>query len=200
MRQAALALTLILLGSTPSVGQGDTLATAWQHLASQLPPDPTRAARMINNSYAGRGVPLTFWVRSTVPDSALRGLTVADHPCGTTAFTLAPRLPPKDQRLEGERMAEVDAHGRELRVWPVPVDHWPRAINGDELLLNFPAGDRQDLALAVKPDGRYPIVPLIDAPSSEHVDCPPYRGFGTSAYTRCVRWQTRIVVYQGPCT
>ena len=199
-RSVLLLAAVALLPSPLPAQEPDSVALGWQRLVERLPSVPSAAARMINATYARSGLPLTYWVKDSVLQSGVTELVVYDHPCGTTTFVKAARIPPKDVRLEAERIVELDSAGEEVRRWYVPVDRWPLGLRGNQLLVNMFAGDRRDLALAVSADGSYRVVPFEPTRAPEMVQCPPYRGFGASAYVRCSRFGGRMLVYEGPCT
>jgi hypothetical protein len=200
MRRLTLWLAILPFVPLPCLSQEDPAARAWQQRVATLPLDASAAARALNEIYARTGLPLTYWIRSSIPDSLLTGLIVSDHPCGSAALVHWPTIPPTDARLQGERVVEIDSTGRELRRWPVPIDQWPQGLRGDELLLSLQVGRRRDLALAVSTDGRYRVVEVMGDREPQFVTCPPYQGFGESAYVRCVRLGRRLLIFEGPCS
>ena len=199
-RTALLLVAVVLLSSPLPAQEPDSVALGWQRLVGRLPSGSSAAAGMINATYASSGIPLTYWVKDSVLQSGVKELVVYDHPCGTTAFVKAARIPPHDVRLEAERIVELDSVGHEVRRWYVPVDRWPLGLRGNQLLVNIHAGDRRDLALAVSPDGSYRVVPFEQTVGPAMVECPSYRGFGESAYVRCSKLEGRLLIYEGPCT
>ena len=201
MSRTALLLAAVALLPSPLLTQKpDSVALGWQQLVQRLPQASSAAARMINSTYARSGLPLTYWVKDSVLESGLQELVIYDHPCGSTAFVKAARIPPQDARLEAERIVELNSAGNELRRWYVPVDSWPLGLRGNQLLVNIHAGDRRDVALLVGVDGSYSVVPFEQTGAPEIAECPPYNGFGESAYVRCSRFGGRLLVYEGPCT
>lgn len=190
-------------GSTPPIVE------QWQAFVQQLPQDSVSAAESINNVYATNGIPFSYWVVRGVEPSALSNLNVQPHPCGRVAVVQAATIPPPgDKRVDSDMVYEVDKAGRTIRSWPVPVDHAPDGVDGDELLLPSHASRRKDLSIAVKPDGRYRVVPARGnraTPAREM--CPPHTLLGGSAYAQCMlvrddaSQQTgRYLVYEAPCS
>jgi hypothetical protein len=200
MHRCIPALLTALVVPLPCSGQDDSASQTWRRFVLALPGDAAAAARLLNETYRAAGLPLTYWIRQSVPDSELAGLRISDHPCGAVASVQAPRIPPTDPRLEAERVVEIDSTGKELRGWRVPTDRWPLALLGDELVVNLFIAQRRDLALVVRTDGSYRAIAAPNTRQPEPIRCPPYRGFGASAYTRCVRVESRLLVYEGPCT
>jgi len=201
MRFSPLSLALLFLPAVaPAQEPDDSVGAQWHQAVARLPADPSAAAQVISRAYARSGIPLTFWVSDSLSESQLRGLTVHMHPCGSVAFIPTRRIPPSDGRLQAERIVEIDSTGRELRRWLVPVDVWPMALNGQELVVNLHAGFRGDLALGISLAGDYRVLPFTQNRLPQMIECPPYGGFGESAYVRCATFAGRIVAYEGPCT
>jgi hypothetical protein len=72
-----------------------------------------------------------------------------DHPCGeVVTLRVASLQSAADTTHRADRVMELDAQGRMMREWPLPVDYVPRAVNGVELLIVF--GQR---AFWVSPEG-----------------------------------------------
>jgi hypothetical protein len=197
------ARTLLVALFAPAAGlaqEPDSVARAWRQVVATLPSRAESAAALLNRTYALSGIPLTYWVATSVPNSARGGLSIVAHPCGVVALIQSPTIPPTDRRLEAERVVELDSAGHELRQWPVSTDLLPLGLRGNELLMTLHVGDRHDLALAVSSDGTYRVVPRDHLRETELVTCPPYNGFGRSAYVRCLRVRRRLLAYEGPCT
>ena len=98
-----------------------TIARTWDSIASGLPADPQDAARVLNQVFRDRGLPLLYWPKEGLPDSVFRDLDIGDGPCGAVAFVESQTIPPRDNRLVGETVAELDSTGRPVRRWPVPL-------------------------------------------------------------------------------
>jgi hypothetical protein len=201
IRLSALSVALLLLPCVaPAQEPDDSVAQQWQQAVARLPADPSAAAEAVSRAYARSGIPLMFWVSDSLSESQLSGLTVHMHPCGSVALMPTRRIPPSDGRLQAERIVEIDSTGRELRRWLVPVDVWPLALNGQELVVNLHAGFRGDLALGISLAGDYRVLPFTGNRVPQVIECPPYRGFGESAYVRCATLAGRTLAYEGPCT
>ena len=92
-----------------------------------------------------------------------------DGPCGPVVVVRASAMPRKAPWFVAEEVQELDAAGKVLRTWRVPLDHVPVALDGDVLSLSV--WSRSDL-ITVTPDGHLGIrkdVPPGDLPG-EH--CP----------------------------
>jgi hypothetical protein len=189
-------------GSTPAIVE------QWQAFVQQLPQDSASAAESINNAYATSGIPFSYWVVRNADPSTLTGLNLQPHPCGRTAVLTSPTIPPPDNRIDSDRVFEVDKAGRTIQSWQVPVDRTPEGLEGDELLIPSHAGNRKDFVIAVKPDGRYHArAAPADRRTPARVMCPPHGLFQGSAYAQCVlvpadgsAQTVRYLVYEAPCS
>src|SRR5437016_12681637 len=110
----------------PSLHQEPSpVAQRWGSVATRLRPDPVGAARILNRTYRRSGIPLLYWPRKDISDSALQGLDIGDGPCGVVALVQSAIIPPPDRRLDGEVVVEIDSTGGTLRRWPVPSNSLP---------------------------------------------------------------------------
>jgi hypothetical protein len=62
--------------------------------------------------------------------------SVDGHPCGGVSYRRAGAVPVEDEYVVPERVVEYDENGGEIGVWRVPVDTYPYAIAGNELLVS----------------------------------------------------------------
>ncbi len=206
MRYSTLALLLMAAAVAPALAQETSpVAQRWDSVVTRLPPDPLGAARILNRTYRRSGIPLLYWPRKDISDSALQGLDIGDGPCGVVALVQSAIIPPPDRRLEGKVVVEIDSTGGTLRRWAVPSNSLPVMLRGDVLVIYLAARDRIDLGLAIREDGHYTVVPAERASGAGPVDCPANRLFPKSAYARCLQLPDRnrgrrILAYQAPCT
>ncbi len=206
MRYSTLALLLMATAVAPALAQETSpVAQRWDSVVTRLPPDALDAARILNRTYSQSGIPLLYWPKKGISDSALQDLDIGDGPCGAVALVQSPIIPPPDRRLEGEVVVEIDSTGRTLRRWPVPSNSLPVTLRGDLLVIYLPARGRTDLGLAIPEDGHYTVVPAERASGAGPVDCPANRLFPKSAYARCLQLPDRnrgrrLLAYQAPCT
>lgn len=142
-----------------------------------------------------------FWPHDGV--STAQGFErMLDHPCGEVAVAKVSKLPTaEDSPLEAELVVELDSGGKVIRRWPMPVDYWPRAVRGEELLVS--AGD---MSFWVRADGSFRRETKTPSFSAKPVSCDLTSVFGKSDYARCsifVDLETlkeRTIGYQGVCT
>jgi hypothetical protein len=197
----------LLLAACPLLRQESDLVADWRRTIASLPQDPYEAAAALNAAYGRAGIPLTYWMKQEIADTLRESppdLAWFEHPCGPTALVQAPTIPAPDNRLDSEYAVELDSTGRELRRWPLPIDHFPIGIVDNRLIINLHLGTRHDVGLVVAHTGEYAVRPFA-WPPMKVVPCPPYEGFGDSAYFRCVqvldeKGSHRVIGYQGPCT
>ena len=62
--------------------------------------------------------------------------SVDGHPCGGVSYRLAGAVPIEDAYVVPESVVEFDQDGTEVGAWRVPVDTYPYAVAGDELLVS----------------------------------------------------------------
>ena len=174
---------------------------------------PADAPRRLEAMRVQAGLPLSFWAGDAASGNPAVEAIRGEHPCGPVALAFVEKIPAyePDAALESEQVAEIDAEGRVVRTWSVPVDVIVDGVRGEELLFSesFDRGDAPPLSvrLALLPDGSYrveqrePRLPAVNA-----VDCPVLDLWGESAYVRCWRYRDaetgrdRLIAYQGPCT
>jgi hypothetical protein len=205
MRVATIALTLIGSWISLRAQEPSVLDKSWDSVVAHLPADAANAARILNHTYRGPGIPLLYWPKRGLADSLLRDLDVSDGPCGAIVFVQSPTIPPRDDRLVGEFVAELDSTGRVLRRWTVPSNPSPLALHGDTLWIYLYARDRTDLALAVTAEGRYVAVPSKTTEPEQYAECPPNSVFPNSGYAKCLAFadpprRKRLIIYEAPCT
>ena len=142
-----------------------------------------------------------FWPRDGA--SAAPGFErTLDHPCGEVAVAKVSKLPTaKDGPLEAELVVELDSGGKVIHRWPMPVDHLPRAVRGDELLVS--AGDK---GVWVRADGSFRRELGAPASTVKLFACDLTSVFGKSDYAQCGVFvdveshKERTLGYQGVCT
>jgi hypothetical protein len=193
---------------TDSAGSNPESVDQLQAFVEQLPQGSTAAAAALNETYATSGIPFWYWVARGAEPTALAGVHVRPHPCGRVAVLQSPTILLKRTSIDSDVVFEVDKAGRTIRSWPVPVDQTPDGVDGDELLLPLFTGGRKDLSIAVKPNGRYRVVPARgNRTAPARAMCPPHTLLGGSAYAQCMlvrddaSQQTgRYLVYEAPCS
>jgi hypothetical protein len=126
---------------------------------------------------------------------------VWDHPCGESVTAYVKLVPTTHPVIEGETVFELDASGRLIRQWPVPINRLPLALLGDTLLLNAYS---DSVAIGISPSGAVSIHLHDDTGAREAAPCPETELLGTSDYKVCTAFGVtepkRILVYQAPCT
>jgi hypothetical protein len=146
---------------------------------------------------------LPFWPGADAAKDA-RTVAIVDHPCGKVVVARVTVLPSHSKRgaLIPEVAAELNARGGVVARWPMPVDSYPIAVEGEKLLLRT-----GDIKLWVNPRGvvtRYAGKDSI--PSSADVPCARTAGTSTSEYVVCRSLpdlrsgRNRIVRFESPCT
>ena len=95
--------------------------------------------------------------------------SVDGHPCGGVSYRRAGAVPIEDAYVVPESVVEFDQDGTEIGAWRVPVDTYPYAVAGDELLVsdNYESLwiDRDGVALGAMRERYFPgdwCVILID--------------------------------------
>lgn len=146
---------------------------------------------------------LRFWPgKRAVKDP--RYLSMEDHPCGKVAIARVSALPgySVNGALVPELAVEVDANGKVVRRWPMPVNSYPLALHGGRLLLATGS-------LKFWVDSRGAITRYTETeplPEPKLVPCKRTSTFGNSAYVECraVRdlssGRDRIIQFEAPCT
>lgn len=125
------------------------------------------------------------------------------HPCGEVARANVSKLPTADKGpLISELTVELNARGKVIRRWPMPVDYTPRALRGNELLAV--AGDK---GFWIRPNGKFRRAEAIPpADDSLPFQCDLASVVGKSAYAGCQVFvdlasrKKRTLGYQGVCT
>ena len=114
---------------------------------------------------------------------------------------------PDPEYMYGDDMQELDANGKVLRTWHVPLEAAPLGIDGERLIVELTRQEDQP-AIAVGLDG---LIRHVERPpplsSSAHAHCPPNSRLPASAYQWCVTLPamgapatTHLIAYNGPCT
>jgi len=205
VRYALLAFAFLLPSRPLSAQATSALGRQWDSIVSRLPADAHDVARVLNEVYRTGGLPLVYWPKRDLPDSALRDLDVSDGPCGATVLAQSVTIPPRDNRLIGEQVFELDSAGRVLRRWTVPANSDPLVLREQALWVYLNIPNRSNLALAVTPDGHYSVVPVEVAAQGQETECPPHSMFPNSGYAKCLAFsggipRKRVIIYEAPCT
>jgi hypothetical protein len=116
--------------------------------------------------------------------------------------------PPSDSTLRSETVFEFDSSGKMIEQWWIPLDSVVSGMIGDELLIPIPIGneDRPRAILAIRPRGRFEVVPFHERPQGTLIDCPKSGNLPPSDARWC--WEivdrrsgsVRRIAYDGPCT
>jgi hypothetical protein len=129
--------------------------------------------------------------------------SMSEHPCGEVARAKVSKLPPVDKGpLRSELVVELDANGKVIRRWPMPVDYVPQGLSGDELLV----GVAGDIDFWIKSDGSFRRASRTSVPEQRLVQCDLTTVFGSSAYAGCsvfidlASHKERTLGYQGVCS
>lgn len=170
------------------------------------------AAERIEAYRREHGVPLSFWEPEETPAEPPRYVT--SHPCGAEATLFVDRLPDKRDAIRGDTVHELDAAGKTLREWIIPVDTRVEGIKGREILVPVsfwkvadpaPAAAAQvDALLTIRQDGHFRVLPPRHFSDPESQPCPA--GLPESAYRTCWVYRdldggkARHLAYEGPCT
>lgn len=124
---------------------------------------------------SAQAAPLLELHFSGTPVPPPKGVHVDDEgPCGPVVVLRVSAMPRKAPWFVADEVQELDAAGRVLRSWRVPLDHVPAALDGDVLSLSV--WSRKDSMLTVTPDGRLGVrkgVPPGDLPGGR---CPGATG------------------------
>lgn len=170
------------------------------------------AAERIEAYRKENGVPLSFW--EPEDELAEPPRYVTSHPCGAEATLFVDRLPEQGDAITGDTVHELDAEGKTVREWIIPVDTRVEGINGKEILVPVsfwkvadpdPAFTAQvDALLSIRSDGRFRVLPTRHFSDPEAQPCPA--GLPESAYWTCWVYRdlnggkARHMAYEGPCT
>ncbi len=144
--------------------------------------------------------PLPFWFEGDV--SRVAGYqSVEDHPCGVIAIVKVDKLPPFGKgRLTSEKAVEMDASGKAIRRWPIPVDARPVAVRDNQLLFEY---DRT--RYWVEPDGKVQRAGKLSLPAVKETQCKTAIEFKDADYVHCEAFPDmgtrapRTIAYEGAC-
>jgi hypothetical protein len=152
---------------------------------------------------------LPFWAGPGVLPGANIVEVYDHHACGgQVALARVRRIPPVGHAgpLIPEEVVELDRSGVIIARWPIPIDRFVLAVQGDELVVPGPALSSEP-ALFVSSDGAFRLFSVPDrAPSPVARSCPDLLEFRGSAYLRCFVFEDlrthaeRSLAFQGPCT
>jgi hypothetical protein len=150
---------------------------------------------------------LSFWPGPNAA-SDRRVTRVAYHPCGQVAISKVTKIPPinTNQVLQPEQVDEFSTEGKVIRQWPTPVDSYPIAIKGNQLLVAISQTDPFRLWIGL--DGTItPSNNLLSTDRHQRVKCGNESGNSNGAATpRCSLYQdlesgrSRILKFDGVCT
>lgn len=130
---------------------------------------------------------------------------LVEHPCGWVREIDVAKLPPPGRRghVRGtESTMEFDTAGAIVQRWSLPVDAWPQAIDGPNLIVGD--GER---ALTIDGDGRL-SASVGRQSETQAIDCPEsiVDEYRDSEYLICVRMKDltsgveRTVAYEANCS
>jgi hypothetical protein len=144
-----------------------------------------------------------FWTSSTTKADP-RVVDVVSHPCGEVAEARVNALPrySKNGSLIPERVFELGAEGKILRLWSMPVDSVPYALDGDSLL--FAAGSQ-----IYRVDTVGKVAEIVNPPTRVDptpVKCKIPQTLLPSAYATCEQFTDlatgakRVLSYEAVCS
>lgn len=170
------------------------------------------AAERIEAYRKEHGVPLSFWEPELELPEPPRFLT--SHPCGAEATVFVDRLPAQGDAITGDTVHELDAAGKTVREWIIPLDTRVEGVKGKEILVPVsfwkvadpdPEATAQvDALLSIRSDGRFRVLPPRHFSDPESQPCPA--SLPESAYWTCWAYRdldggkARHIAYEGPCT
>jgi hypothetical protein len=168
------------------------------------------AAERIEAYRKKHGVPLSFWEPEAELAEPPRFL--ASHPCGADATVFVDRLPAQEDAITGDTVHELDAVGKTVHEWVIPMDTRVEAVKGKEILVPIPfwkVADPEstiqvDTLLSIRSDGRFRVLPPRQLPDPQAQPCPA--SLPESAYWTCWVYRdldggkARHMAYEGPCT
>ena len=125
------------------------------------------------------------------------------HPCGETVEAKVSKLPTAQKGpFISETVVELNASGKVIRRWPMPVNYFPLALQGSELLVAF--GEK---GFWVRPNGAFKKASTIPPVEDQlPFTCNLTSVFGKSNYARCgvfidlISRKKRMLGYEGVCT
>lgn len=126
-----------------------------------------------------------------------------DHPCGEVATAEVSKIPTaKNSPLDPELVVELNARGKIIRRWSTPVDTYPRALRGEELLIYLDGKG----GYWIRPDGSFAKATSLPPDRSEQTTCDLKSVFGDSGSAQCETFvdltsgKKRTLGYQGVCS
>ena len=138
-------------------------------------------------------------------DNPLRPFGV-DHPCGAVVTLQGNKLPMSVQGVELQWAYELDAKGKTVTKWPLPVDASPLAIDGNRLIIH--QFNVEEIVFVTTEGGigihlsGPPKAPPLESKAESLVQCPA----GADESNICSRLvdvatgDVRIVSYPPGCT
>ena|SRR5215213_2709238 len=179
--------------------------TAWKALLQdKSAKDPEKLSRKVEAFRAKCGIPLGFWPGPKAEQSQKN-----EHPCGEWVRAFVSIMPTlSDPIIQPEEIFEFSPSGKIIQRWWAPVDAVVDGIAGDELLITEKLGEGDDypVQLAIKPRGKFRVVPLTSNPQATPIACPSNPDLPHSGYSRCwsapdqVSGAERRLAYEGPCS
>jgi len=151
---------------------------------------------------ASAAEPFTFWFEGDI--SRLAGLqAIQDHPCGAVAVVKVDKLPLPGAkgRITVEKVVELDAAGKTLQRWPMPVNYTPVAVRDTQLLVEL--GRER---FWIWPNGQFQRAGKLALPSAKPVQCKTGAEFKGSDYVQCEAFPDmgsrvpRMIAFEGVCT
>jgi len=110
-------------------------------------------ASMAGCSMGDKDPVVSYWTTDVAPPA---GVQVSGHPCGKVIIIESDHIPAAADWLQTNLVHDIDAQGRIIRTWRVPIDHLPVGVDGDDLLLYY--GPDPPQILRVSLDGSMSLV------------------------------------------
>jgi hypothetical protein len=77
-------------------------------------------------------ITVSFWATEVAPPA---GVELDGHPCGSVVRVKTSVVPADSPWMTADTIREIDAAGKTVRSWRVPVDLYPVGIKGDTVVL-----------------------------------------------------------------
>jgi len=146
-----------------------------------------------------------FWPAPGV-ESDPRFVRIDDGPCGQVATARVRSMPrySKTEMFAPERVLELNAQGKAIRQWAIPVDAAPYALAGNDLLFEF--DESRYKVSTTRAVSKLEERARAQATAPSAVQCVMPKEFGDSGYAGC--WQfndlrsgsKRVLAFEGVCT